>query len=90
MGGYRYHQNLDLGSLDSIDHAPLDAESRGAVPGPLPRQRFVMEAFDQTQPTLARHSHDVLPLLVANQDLAWGVAELTIDSTVFENLPHGI
>jgi hypothetical protein len=38
MGRDRNHQNRDLGGLLDKINASLDAESRGAVPGPLSRQ----------------------------------------------------
>jgi hypothetical protein len=36
MGRDRYHEDLYLGGFNSIDDTPLDAKSRGAMPGPLP------------------------------------------------------
>lgn len=36
MGRQGQHQYLDLGSLDTVDHSPLEAESAGPMSDPLP------------------------------------------------------
>src|SRR5690606_24115446 len=63
MSGERHHENPDLGDFNSVDDTPLDAKPRGAMSCPLPRQRFVVKALDQSQSRRARHGNDVLPFL---------------------------
>ncbi len=58
------------------------------MPSPLSPQCLVIEPLDLSQPSGARESDDVLPLLITFQDVEGESVELLPGPSVLENFPH--
>src|SRR3989304_3757228 len=89
----RHLNNLNQKRIgnDTVDHAPLEPKSRGAIALPLPRKGFVMKPFDHPQSGRPGEAGDVLPFLVSLQDLLRDCArQLLVDPAVLLDAPHAI
>jgi hypothetical protein len=76
---------------NSVHHPPLEPEPGRTMALPLTGQSFIVEPDDGSQSGRPRESGDVLPLLVALQNLNGdGTGELLVDATVFFDLPPAI
>ena len=73
-----------------VDHAPLLVQSRGAEALPLAAQGFVAKALDCTKPLGTRQHGDVLPLLVALENVERDTAagQFLVDVAMLFDAPH--
>lgn len=55
---------------------------------PLTLQRFIVKTPDQSQALWSRNIDNVLPFLIAFQDVRGKSIELPVDTSVFKDLPH--
>src|SRR4029079_5521842 len=66
----------------------LNSKTRGSVAFPLTSQCFVVEALNDAQPGRPGKHRDVLPFLVALENLTWRRAKLLVDATMLLDAPH--
>src|SRR5207249_7381596 len=90
VGGDRDDLKTHLRGKDPVDNAVLQPKPRRAVALPFTRERLVVESSDLPQALRSRESSNILPLLVAFQDLLRGRRALFVNATMLLDMPHAI
>ena len=83
-----HHFHVYAVPFDAVNDPILVIEPRGAMPAPPPTQALVFEPTNLSESLGPRDYHNVLPFFIPLQDVMREPSDLSIHTSMLENIPH--
>jgi len=83
-----HHFHIYAVSFDAVNDPILVIEPRGAMPAPPPPQALVFEPTNLSESLRPRDYHNILPFFIPLQDVMREPSDLSIHTSMLENIPH--